>query len=142
MAYSKVPQNSQVGATQIPEQIMAGSYIFAGPVKFNMAQTESVLTVAAAGTSQATAAPIGAYGSVNVTGADATAGVILPKSPAGTSITIYSAAATNVLKVYPHVGGDINDGTPNAAVSITARTPSKFTNIDGTTWAGGFVAAI
>lgn len=94
-----------------------------------------VATVAAAGSTQSGAAPLTAPVNI-VTGASGTNGVRLPK-PArpGQIVWVYSSAATNALKVYPHAGGDINDGTTNASIDVTARTLRAFIAVDSTTWA-------
>lgn len=65
-----------------------------------------------------------------VAGANNSAGVQLPSSPKGTELTVYSAVATNTLKIYPPVNGAINNGTVNAAFVATAQTPYYATCID------------
>jgi len=42
--------------------------------------------------------------------------------------------------VYPHSGGDINDGTGDAAVTIEGKTLAIFECVDGTTWAAIYTA--
>lgn len=72
---------------------------------------------------------------------DDTVGVILPSTAApGDEYLIYNLAATAGLKVYPHVNGDVNDGSANAAVVIEGKSLARFVNVDGTTWAGQFTA--
>lgn len=76
-----------------------------------------------------------------VTGADGTKGVILPSPSTNIrQVLVYSATATNGLKVYPHSGGDINDGTQNAAITIEGKTAAYFVAVDGITWAAIFTA--
>lgn len=84
-------------------------------------------TIAAAGSAQADAALIGANITV-VTAASGTNGVVLRKAKSGNPYTgmVYSSAATNALLVYPPVGGTINNGTANAALSVAARKPIFF----------------
>jgi hypothetical protein len=96
--------------------------------------------LAAAGAAQGNAAAISSQ-STTVTGADDAKGVILPATAApGSVYFVYSAQATNGLKVYPHVGGDINDGSANAAVVIEGKSQAIFVNQDGTTWSGTYTA--
>jgi hypothetical protein len=90
-------------------------------------------TVAAAGTTQGTAALIGSS-LVTVTGASGTNGVILPAGMPGDTVTIYSSAATNALLVYPPVGGAINAAATNAAYSLTAQTAHQFKCFSAAIW--------
>jgi hypothetical protein len=94
-------------------------------------------TVAAAGSSQATATEI-ASRFTTVTGGDGAVGVRLTQAAPGTEFWIYNAAATGGVKVYPHVGGDINDGTQDAAVVIEGKTLAVLACMDGTTWAARY----
>lgn len=83
-------------------------------------------TVAAAGSAQTDATLIGANVSL-VTGATGANGVVLHKASKGPYTgMIYSSAATNALLVYPPTGGTINNGSVNAAFSLTARKPVTF----------------
>lgn len=93
--------------------------------------------VAAAGSTQGDAATL--TGDVNiVSAADGTKGVILSASSKRT--VVYNTHATNGLKVYPPTGGDINDGSANAAVTIEGKTMAVFENLDGTTFAAIYTA--
>ena len=97
-------------------------------------------TVAAAGTNQGTAAVLGDI-VTTVTGADGSNGVILPVPVfLLQELTVYSSTATNGLNVYPHVGGDINDGGINSAIVIEGKTMATFINLDGTTWMAMYTA--
>lgn len=98
--------------------------------RFGVIEGSVQRTVASAGSNQATAALIGANVSI-VTGATGATGVVL-RSAKNTSYggMIYSNAATNALLVYPPVGGTINNGTLNAALSVAARKPATFYSID------------
>lgn len=97
----------------------------------------NVGTVAAAGSAQGDAAAL--THPVNIcTGADGTKGVIL--STSSTMTVVYNTHATNGLKVYPPTGGDINDGSQNAAVTIEGKTQAIFVNLDGTTFSATFTA--
>ena len=93
------------------------------------------VAVAAAGSTQANAAALTA-GVLNVvSAADGTKGVVLPTPVAGDVVRVYSSVATNGLKVYPHSGGDINDGTADAAMTIEGKTMAVFEAVDTSTWA-------
>lgn len=95
--------------------------------------------VAANGSTQGTAAAL--TGALNVvSGADGTKGVILGTPAASVTIQVYNATATNGLKVYPHSGGDINDGTQDAAITIEGKTLATFVGLDSTTWAAMYTA--
>lgn len=77
-------------------------------------------TVAAAGSTNADAAPL-IYDSNDVTGADATKGVILVDCPVGSSIRVFNTAAA-VLKLYPPAGAQINGLTATTGnISIAAN---------------------
>lgn len=96
--------------------------------------------IAPAGSAQTDATAITKSVAV-VTGADGTKGVILPE-PNGLnkSVVVYSATATSGLKVYPHSGGDINDGTGDAAITIEGKSRADFLCLDGVTWAAIYTA--
>ena len=100
----------------------------------------AVSTVAATGSAQGDAAALTARTINVVTAADGTKGVILPTAIAGLSLTVYNSVATNGLKIYPPTGGDINDGTTNAAITIEGKTRAKFEAVDGTTWISSYTA--
>lgn len=132
MAYGVTPA-SQTFATQVPYLRDAAIQRATQAVESTKAPVLVPATVAATGSAQSTAAAVPDAAFVYVTAADATKGVILPPSPAGTSILIHNVANA-VLKLYPHSGGDINDGTQDAAFSVPAKLPCIATNIDGVTW--------
>lgn len=91
-------------------------------------------TIAAAGSAIGNATAITARMTV-VTAADDTKGVVLPSTASpGDVYYVYSAQATNGLKVYPHSGGDINDGSGNAAIVQEGKTMGVYVLLDGTTW--------
>jgi len=94
----------------------------------------SVGTVAAAGSDASDAADLVDIVTY-VTAADGTKGVQLPTPVAGQIMVVYSTVATNGLKVWPHSGGDINDGTQDAAITIEGKTCALFVAVDTTTWA-------
>lgn len=147
MANSPVPA-SQTYAVQHPAIINAPDETFSrdvavsGSLKASKAVVLGVGTVAAAGTNQGTAATIPSTAPfISVTAADATKGVILPVSVVGTEIAIHNVANAT-LKVYPPSGGDINDGSQDAALSIAAKTQARFVNVDGTTWSAVYTAPV
>lgn len=89
-------------------------------------------TIAAAGSGQTDATTAGGSVSI-VTAASGANGVIVAKAKIiGRQRVIYSSAATNALLVYPPVGGTINNGTINAALSLPARKPVYMIAIDNT----------
>lgn len=89
--------------------------------------------LAPAGSTQGDAASVGSS-LVVVTGADGTKGVILPSAQPGDSVTVYTATATNALKVYPPSGAAINAASANAAYSLTAQTAKQFVCMTATQW--------
>jgi hypothetical protein len=95
--------------------------------------------LAAAGAAQGNAAAISAR-FTRVTGADDAKGVILPTPTAGDEYLVFSAQATNGLKIYPNVGGTINEGSANAAVTIEGKTLARFVAWNATTWDGQYTA--
>lgn len=98
------------------------------------------VAVTPAGSVQGDAAAL-TLGCLNtVTGADGTKGVILPVAAAGTVCRVYSATATNGLKIYPGTSGTINGGSANAAITIEGKTLAILENVDGTNWAASFTA--
>lgn len=105
-----------------------------------IAAPQASTAVAAAGSAQGDAAAL-SEGLNYVSAADGTKGVILPTGYPGLGpIKVYNLHASNGLKVYPHSGGDINDGTGDAAVTIEGKTVATFDCIDGTTWAATYTA--
>ena len=88
-------------------------------------------TIAFAGTTQATAAPIVDLVAV-ITNNTAANGGILPVGTGGQRILLIPSLVTNAPLVYPPVGGTINFGTVNAGVAITARKVAEFVALDAT----------
>lgn len=94
--------------------------------------------ITALGSTQATATLLSlASNSVVTVGAGST-GVILPPGngagdalSAGDWVRVYNAVAGNAINVYPPLGGKINGGTLNAAISLAALKPAEFICIDG-----------
>lgn len=102
------------GLPQITAQTVAGEYS----------------ALAATGTTQATAASV--KNTIHsLTGAGDT-GVILPLATVGDEFTLANISG-NTIKVYPPVGGALNGGTANDAISVaTAKvaTCKAYTNLN------------
>lgn len=107
--------------------------------RFGVLDASNIKTIAGAGSAITDAAQITSAVAV-VTGANGTVGVRLPKPNKPMQVAVYNSVATNGLLVYPHSGGDINDGTPSAAITIEGKTLATFIAIDDTTWAAIFTA--
>ena len=101
-------------------------------------QAASVVTIAAAGTTQATGTAIGnEQPFVLISNNTATNGVVLPVAAyIGQEISIFPQLVTAAPLVYPPVGGTVNNGTVNAGVATPARKVAKFICIDraGLNW--------
>lgn len=97
-------------------------------------QTYSISTIAAAGTTQATATAIGnEQPFVFISNNTATNGVVLPVAAyIGQEITVFPQLVTNAPLVYPPVGGTVNNGTANAGVATPARKAVKYIAVDRT----------
>lgn len=73
-----------------------------------------------AGTTQTQAGATALTGMLNsVTTGNASDGVIIPTGGNGMFLTVVNLSA-NALKIYPPIGGALNGGTVNAAVTLTA----------------------
>lgn len=93
--------------------------------------SSNIQTIAAAGTTQATATALAAP--VNVISNNTAAnGAALPVGTINQTVMVYPALATNAPKIYPPVGGTINGGTVNASVAAPAQRETSFRAIDST----------
>lgn len=97
-----------------------------------------VVSLAAAGTDQATAAAIDVTKDLTtLTGANGTAGASLPAvvSPrdVGAQVIIHNSGSA-VAKVFPESGGTINGAAANAAVSLAATSFGVFICTGAATW--------
>ena len=114
------------------------------------AQTASAIvggvnsTVAAAGTTQATATLLPF--SSNFVVSTGTGGVILPPGigstislSAGDSMRVFNYSGGSI-NVYPPTGGKISNGSANAAFVITNTKGAEFVCIDGTSFAANLSA--
>lgn len=97
-------------------------------------ENNNITTIAAAGTTQATATAIGnTQPFVIINNNTAANGIVLPTAAfIGMVITVYPSLVTNAPLVYPPVGGQINSGTVNAGVASTARKAVDYLSIDAT----------
>lgn len=76
-----------------------------------------------------------------VTGADAAKGVILPTPLCpGDVRLVYNNDALAELYVYPHSGGDINDGSTDVSATVAGSTLAIFIALDSDTWAAIFTS--
>jgi hypothetical protein len=87
----------------------------------------SIVTGITAGTTQTQAGATALTGANNVVGTVGTTndGVILPVAEAGDTVFVRNSGA-NTAKVYPAVGGAINGGSANAAVTLAAGASTTF----------------
>ena len=85
-----------------------------------------------AGSTQATATKLGADHNQFFTVALGQ-GALLPAPNTGEWISVHNGGA-NALSVYPNVGGAINGGSANAAVSVPAGKAAIFIPLDALTW--------
>lgn len=106
-----------------------------GPYPDGEVPNQRMKTIAAAGTTQATGTAISATDAdvFIVSNNDANNGSVLPANAEGKELTIIGSLNA-IAKVYPPVGGSINYGTANAAVSLVARKPGRFIAIDALNW--------
>lgn len=120
--------NGQVSATgTIQEGIALAAAVNAGDfievLRLGPSEANSQLgvgTVAAAGTTQGTAAALTGGGVNVVTGASGTNGVILPAMSVGQQVIVYNQSASALL-LYPASGGSLEGGTTNASLSVAAH---------------------
>lgn len=96
--------------------------------------------VAATGNGQSTAAKLATNVINIVTDANGTKGVRLPNKPQGKTCIVQNVSSS-ALTVYPHVGGDVNDGSTDASVSLAANTLAIFIGVDNVTWGGIYTPA-
>jgi len=98
-------------------------------------QVPFVSTIAAAGTTQATATLIAAE--INLISNNTAAnGFILPVGLLGQRVVVYPQLVTTACLGYPPVGGTINSGTVNAGATTAARILKTFVCVsdNGLTW--------
>lgn len=94
-------------------------------------------TATAAGSDQAGATEL-ANRYTQATGGSDVAGVRLARlGQLPSEMYVYNPDMLGLV-VYPHVGGDINDGSTNAGVTIAGKSLAVFVCMDGTTWAAQY----
>lgn len=103
---------------------MVASGLFVNAAK---AVNGSVVTGVTAGTTQTQAGATALVGATNVVGTVGTEndGVILPVAETGDTVFVRNGGA-NTMKVYPPVGGAVNGGTANAAVTLAAGASATY----------------
>lgn len=118
------------GFTNVQAQVIAGSIATGltalGTTQANAAVCEGAINLfstVAAGTGVVLGAPIPA-----TIGSPVAAQHALSILSAGDSVMVINQGA-NTLNVYPPVGGKIDNGTANAAVTIAVNTAKRFTFI-------------
>lgn len=97
--------------------------------------TKKVKDATAAGTTQSTGTALAGDDAdvYVVTNNSSSNGVVLPANVKGKELIIIGSVA-EVTKVYPPVGGKINYGSANAAVSLVANKPGYFIAVDDLNW--------
>lgn len=105
--------------------------IFVKNIKEMSTSTTSMFSIAAAGSSQATATALQPqFNFHQITVCAASAGVILHGQMIGFPVTVYNAGA-NALSIYPPVGGTILGGATNIACSLASGSQQTFVSKDG-----------
>jgi hypothetical protein len=110
---------------------------FSSPTITNATSTMLTATYASAGGNIATAnAILVSYPAfVFATGANASAGILLPVAVAGARYIIQNDATANaVLKVYAQVNSTINALSANTAISMAANSTAEFIAYNATAW--------
>lgn len=101
------------------------------PLPDGSVASPNIMTISAAGTTQATATAITAPTNI-ISNNTAANGVILPVGSKNQSLVVIPSLATNAPKVWPPLGGTINFGTVNASVAAPAQRNTSFRAIDST----------
>lgn len=101
---------------------------------------ESASTVAAAGSSQGTAAALASKTNA-VTGADNTVSVVLPTAIIGEVVEVINTDSTHTLPVYPATGAAINSGSANAAFTLGPGKSARFAATSTTQWYAALASA-
>lgn len=100
--------------------------------RYGVLESSVQRTIAATGTNQATGALIGANVTI-VTGGNGTVGVTLRQSK--TNSQSYTGMVFNssgsALLIYPPLGGNINNGTTNASLSLASNKTALFASTIG-----------
>jgi len=94
-----------------------------------MALKGEYATIAAAGTTQATAAEMPSY-MVMVTSATSAQGVILPPLNKGEEAIVCNGVTDVEIFVYPRSGGKINNYSADAHIWLSANCAARFLAVD------------
>jgi hypothetical protein len=95
--------------------------------------------IAAAGSTQATAAEITADFVVVTSLTETTAdGVLLPPGNLWDEVVIVNGTSTANLKIYPRSGGKINNAAANAALELPPNSAAHFIGVNNLNWAAFF----
>lgn len=86
-------------------------------------------TIAAAGTTQATATTLNADTAMITSGSTA-AGVILDVMDLNQEVIVVNGSATAEYNVYPQVGGKINNATANLPLLLPPNKAARFRSIN------------
>lgn len=90
--------------------------------------------------SQANSFAIAADVNFFTTLADANAGARLPADfEVGGTVEIFNGNQSTAMKIYPHVGGNINNAATDANIVLSATKGSIFRRINATRWAAVYV---
>jgi len=108
--------------------------LIGGAVK-KLAASATSATLTAAGTNQETATSITAALNVFTTVAANTGAVLNTAQTFGVPQTVYNAGA-NELRVYPPLGGKINQLATNVAILLAINTAATFWRATTTQWIG------
>lgn len=93
-----------------------------------------IVTVAATGTNQGTAAPLTGGSLNNVTGSNGTKAVLLPTNVSTDNVLVYNNGS-GTLPVFAAGTNTINGGSAGGSVTVEPFTLATFIALDGTNWA-------
>lgn len=94
----------------------------------------SYTTMAATGTTQATAAEVTADKVLVTTVTAAAAAVILPPGNLDQEQVIINGQGTHTLFVYPRTGGKLNNATADTAVELPPYKAARFVGVSSVDW--------
>ena len=121
---------AQLGSTKVFGDLTVTGKTTINPTSVSDGLLYSVATVAAAGTTQATATAISKDYNVVSSG---TGGVILPVASVGEVMIVFNNTAS-AINIYPAVGGYIDGLAQNAALSLMAYGSLRLYAYDATHW--------
>lgn len=98
--------------------------------------TKGIYTeMAAAGTTQATAAEITADYVLVTTVTASADGVLLPEGNLGDEVIIVNGDSADNLMIYPRTGGKLNNAAANGALTLPPNMAAHFIGINSLNWA-------